>query len=93
MALNPEEIEILDDRAQKVGKKIGWRLRFVIAPNPEFVGIIAGPDNIFVVGPSRLADLAAYEVDLTLDELERGDRILFPDDDGDPRLSTQVRNA
>ena len=34
----------------------------------------------------RLADLAAHEVDLTLDELERGSRRIIVDEDGDPRL-------
>jgi len=88
--LTPEEIAALDDRAQAVGKVIGWELRFSVAPNPEFVGLIAGPEHVFVVGPSRLSDLAAYEIDVTLDALERGDKVLFPDEDGDPRLGTPV---
>lgn len=86
MALTPDEIATLDQRAHKVGEKIGWTLGFVVAPNPEFVGLIAGPDHIFVVGPSQLADLAAYDVDLTLDALERGEQTIFADEDGDPRL-------
>jgi hypothetical protein len=88
MALTPAEIAMLDDRAQAVGIGIGWELRFTVAPNPEFVGLIAGPANVVVLGPERLSDLAAYDVDVTLDALERGDQVLFPDEDGDPRLGT-----
>jgi hypothetical protein len=53
-------------------------------PNPEFVGLTAGANHIFVVGPARLADLAAHDIDLTLDALERREcRII---EDGDPQL-------
>lgn len=90
MALTPDEVAHLDMRAQEVGEKIGWKLRFVVAGNPDFVGVTAGPGNTFVVGPSRLSELAAYDVDLTLDALERGDQVIFPDEDGDPRLGTPV---
>jgi hypothetical protein len=90
MPLTPEEIATLDARAKEVGEKIGWTLRFTVAPNPDFVGIIAGPANVFVVGPDRLSDLAAYDIDLTLDALEHGDQVIFPDEDGDPRLGTPV---
>jgi hypothetical protein len=41
-----------------------------------------------VLRPERLSDLAAYDVDMTLDALERVDQIIFPDEDGDPRLGT-----
>jgi hypothetical protein len=61
-------------------------MHFQVAPNPEFIGLTAGAKHIFVVGPSRLADLAAHEIDLTLDELERGSRRIILDEDGDPRL-------
>lgn len=90
MALTPDEIAHLDERAREVGEKIGWHLRFVVAGNPDVVGVTAGPQSTFVVGPSRLSELAAYEVDLTLDALERGDKVIFPDEDGDPRLGTPV---
>lgn len=91
MALTPAEIASLDKRAQEVGAKIGWSLHFVVAPNPAFVGLVAGAQNVFVVGPSRLVDLAAHDVDLTLDALERGEQVIFPDEDGDPRLGTRAR--
>lgn len=84
MALNKDEIEALDERAKHVGEAIGQDLRFVVAPNPEFVGITS--QNIFVLGPDRLADMAAHDVDLTLDALMRGDRRIIDDEDGDPRL-------
>lgn len=84
MALNKDEIEALDERARHVGEAIGRDLRFVVAPNPEFVGITS--QNIFVLGPDRLADMAAHDVDLTLDALIRGDRRIIDDEDGDPRL-------
>jgi hypothetical protein len=88
MALAPAEIAVLDDRAQAVGKAIGWDLQLVVAPNPEFVGLTAGPANVVVLGPERLSDLAAYDVDVTLDALKRGYQIIFRDEDGDPRLGT-----
>jgi hypothetical protein len=34
----------------------------------------------------RLANLAAHEIDFTLDALERGDRRIILDKDGDPKL-------
>lgn len=61
-------------------------MHFEVAPDPEFIGLTAGANQIFVVGPSRLADLAAHDIDLTLDELERGSRRIILDEDGDPRL-------
>lgn len=88
MALSPVDIEALDARAQAVGESIGWELRFVVAPNPEFVGLVADPNRVFVVGPQALTELAAHDVDLTLDALERGDQIIFRDEDGDPRLGS-----
>jgi hypothetical protein len=33
-----------------------------------------------------VSELAVYEIDLILDELERGDRTIATDEDGDPRL-------
>lgn len=86
MSLQPEDVRRLDDRAREVGKKIGWALGFVVAPNPEYVGLVAGPERVFVIGPKKLADLAAHEIDLGLDALERGDRQILPDEDGDPQL-------
>jgi hypothetical protein len=90
MGLTEHDIEILDRRASAVGAVIGRDLHFVVAPNPEFVGLIAGPQRIFVVGPSRLSELAAHDIDMTLDALERGDQVIFPDEDGDPRLGNRV---
>jgi hypothetical protein len=86
VALSANDIAVLDARARSVGERIGWEMHFRVAPNPEFIGLTAGANHIFVVGPSRLADLAAHEVDLTLDELERGTRRVILDEDGDPRL-------
>jgi len=39
-----------------------------------------------VLGPSRITDLAVHEIDLALDALQRGDRQIVLDEDGDPRL-------
>lgn len=86
MALDSQDIARLNDRAREVGQQIGWDLAFVVAPNPDFVGVTAGPDRIFVMGPARLSDLAAYDIELELDALERGDRVIRPDEDGDPRM-------
>lgn len=64
MPLTPDDISRLDDRAKAVGRKIGWDLRFVVAPNPEYVGVTAGPEHVFVLGPAKLADLAAHDIEL-----------------------------
>lgn len=86
MALEPADVQRLDQLAQQVGKQIGWALSFCVAPNPEYVGVTAGPDNVFVLGPLKLSELAAHDIELELDALERGDRQIRPDEDGDPRL-------
>ncbi len=86
VALDPEDVARLDARAREVGTKIGWELSFAVAPHPEYVGLVAGPNHIFVIGPALLSKLAAYEIELNLDALERGDREILPDEDGDPRL-------
>ncbi|MCB0943830.1 MAG: hypothetical protein KDB49_01775 [Mycobacterium sp.] len=86
--LTAEDVLALDRRACEVGRRIGWDLQFVVAGNPEFVGLVAvaGPDQIIVLGPSRIADLAVHEIDLALDALQRGDRRIVLDEDGDPQL-------
>lgn len=86
MALQPEDVQRLNERAREVGRRIGWELRFRVAPNLEYVGVTAGPEQVFVLGPAKLSDLAAHDIELDLDALERGDRVIRPDEDGDPRL-------
>jgi hypothetical protein len=86
MALTEEQVAELDARAHTVGEQIGWKLRFVVAPNSEYVGLAAGDDQVIVVGPARLSDLAAHDIDLTLDDLSAGRRRIILDEDGDPRL-------
>ncbi|WP_210687514.1 hypothetical protein [Mycolicibacterium sp. GESEQ-9] len=88
--LTPDNIATLDQRARQVGAAIGWQLRFTVAPNPAYVGLVASDetigDEIIILGPSRITDLAVHEIDLTLDALERGERHIIHDEDGDPRL-------
>ena len=43
-------------------------------------------DQIVIVGPSKLANLGAHDIELELDALERGDSVIREDEDGDPRL-------
>jgi hypothetical protein len=86
MALSANDIALLDARARAVGERIGWEMHFQVAANPEFVGLTAGAKHIFVIGPARLADLAAHDINLTLDTLERRERKIVEDEDGDPRL-------
>lgn len=94
VALQPDDVERLNLRARQVGIKIGWSLAFCQAPNPEFVGMTADtidediePHHIFVFGPTRVDSLTVHEVDLLLDDLDRGTRRVIPDEDGDPRLA------
>jgi hypothetical protein len=86
MALTPDDIAVLDARAREVGNQIGWKLGFVVAPNPEYIGLIAGPDQIVVGGLNKLSELAAHETDFLLDDLAAGRRRIIVDEDGDPRL-------
>jgi hypothetical protein len=86
MTLQPDDVRRLDERAREVGERIGWALRFIVAGNPEFVGLVAGPNQVVVIGPGKLSDLAAHDIELDLDALERGDRRIERDEDGDPRL-------
>lgn len=84
--LTDDDITVLNRRAREVGQHIGWELTFVVAPNPEYVGLCAGPDRVVVRGPSRVSDLAVHEIDLALDALQRGERRIVLDEDDDPRL-------
>jgi hypothetical protein len=82
--LSRDDIAILDARARAVGERVGWEMHFSFAPNPEFIGLTAGANHIFVVGPDRLA----YDIDLALDALDRGASRIILDEDGDPRLAS-----
>ena len=89
--LTDDDVQALDRRAREVGDVIGWDLQFVVAPNAEYVGLAAGggadqAEQIIVLGPSRITDLAVHEIDLALDALQRGDQQIVLDEDGDPRL-------
>ena len=89
--LTDDDVQTLDRRAREVGGVIGWDLQFVVAPNSEYVGLAAGggadqADQIIVLGPRRITDFAVHEIDLALDALQRGDRQIILDEDGDPRL-------
>lgn len=88
--LTDDDVQTLDCRAREVGGEIGWDLQFVVAPNSEYVGLAAGggdhAEQIIVLGPSRITDFAVHEIDLALDALQRGDRHIVLDEDGDPRL-------
>lgn len=84
--LNAEDVIVLDQRAREVGSHIGWELGFAVMPNPKYVGLLAGPDQIVILGPSLVSDLAVHEIDITLDDLQQGKRHIVADEDGDPRL-------
>lgn len=85
--LTDDDVLALDQRAREVGRHIGWELQFAVMPNSEYVGLLAGADQIVILGPSRIADLAVHEIDLALDALQRGERHITTDEDGDPRLA------
>jgi hypothetical protein len=64
--LTDDDVQALDRRAREVGDVIGWDLQFVVAPNAKYVGLVAGggaehADEIIVLGPSRITDLAVHE--------------------------------
>lgn len=86
MASTPDQVAALDARAREVGEQIGRRLRFIVAPNPEFIGLVAWEQQIVVGGLNRLSDLAAHDVDFALDDLAAGRRHIIDDEDGDPYL-------
>ena len=81
----------LSTDAREVGGVIGWDLQFVVAPNSEYVGLAAGGGAIKLSRSSSSAPAASlisavHEIDLALDALQRGDRHIVLDEDGDPRL-------
>jgi hypothetical protein len=80
VALRADEIASLNARARTVGNRIGWELRFEAEEDPEFAGLTAGARHTFVVGPTRLADLAFDEIVSVLDALLRGSRRILDDD-------------
>jgi hypothetical protein len=89
--LTDDDVQALDQRAREVGGVIGSDLEFVVAPNAEYVGLAAGggadhAEQIIVLGPSHITDFAVHEIDLALDALQRGERHIIFDEDGDPRL-------
>jgi hypothetical protein len=63
-----------------VGERIGWELRFEADEDPEFAGLTAGVRSHFVVGPTRLADLAADDIVSVLEALLIGTRRIVDDD-------------
>lgn len=84
--LTDDDVLALNKRAREVGREIGWEMRFAVMPNSQYVGLLAGDDKIVILGPSRITDLAVHEIDLALDALQRGERHIILDEDGDPRL-------
>lgn len=80
VALTPAKTATLNDRAEEIGKSIGWDLWSVFEPSPALIS--------FVAGPTRLSVLAALDVDGALDALGHGDQILVSPHRGDPRLGT-----
>ena len=56
--LTDDDVLALDRRAREVGRRIGWDLQFVVAGNPEFVGLVASggadqTEQIVALGPSH----------------------------------------
>lgn len=93
MPVTPEDVAQLDARAHQVGLAIGWTMSFGQAPNPEYVYLTADTieddgevAHIAVFGPERVDEVIVHEVDMLLDQLERGERRIIADEDGDPRL-------
>ncbi|MCF6390642.1 hypothetical protein L2K20_27045 [Mycobacterium sp. MBM] len=89
-----DELERL--RRLQADEELLLALQFVVAPNAEYIGLAAGggadqAEQIIVLGPSRIPDLAVHEIDLALDALQRGDRQIVLDEDGDPRLIGATR--
>lgn len=89
MPLQPNEVDRLKQWIRDVGQSIGWDLEFVSSPgNPEIVAVSAavdlgpdGPRRIVVLGPGKPADVVH-----DLEALDRGDKVLWIDEDGDPLL-------
>lgn len=84
MPLSDEEVARLKEAATAVGRTVGRRLEFVVAPNSEFIGLTV--DGTFIVGPDHLANLAAHDVELELEAIRSGHRIVTFEQDGTPRL-------
>jgi hypothetical protein len=82
--LSADEIASLNARARTVGNRIGWELRFEADEDPELAGLTAGARHAFVVGPTRLVELAYDEIVSVLDALLLGGRRIL--DEEVPRL-------
>jgi hypothetical protein len=78
--LSADQIASLNARARTVGNRIGWELRFEADEDPELAGLTAGVRHVFVVGPTRLADLAPDDILSVLDALLLGSRRILDDD-------------
>jgi len=89
MPLEPADVIRLERWTREVGQRISWDLEFVSnLGNPEIVAVSAavdlgpdGPRHIVVLGPGSPADVVH-----DLEALERGDKVLWIDEDGDPLL-------
>lgn len=89
MPLEPADVSRLEQWTREVGQSISWDLEFVSnLGNPEVVAVSAtvdlgpdGPRRIVVLGPGKPTDVVH-----DLEALERGDKVLWIDEDGDPLL-------
>lgn len=81
-----KEFALLDARAEEIGLRIGWETHFRAGPDPEWVGLTAGANHIFIYGPARLDGRALPEINSILDALLRRERQIVEDQHGNPRL-------
>lgn len=74
MMLTPTQLKELDRHARGVGRRIGHQMRVFVPSNQEYLALTVTHDGIehSVLGPARVEDMVAHDIDFTLDLLEQG---------------------
>ena len=80
MALDADDVAMLDKHARQIGDVVGWDLRFAQAPDSELVGLAA--DGVFIYGPKRVDEMTSRDVGMDLDQIAVGSRLVVAEEDG-----------
>lgn len=82
--LTPLELKELDQHARGVGRRLGHSMRVFVPSNEEYLALTVMHEGIehSLVGPARVSDMAAHDIDWTLDLLSHGAcQIVLTEDD------------
>ena len=82
--LTPMELRELDQHARGVGRRLGHQMRVFVPSNEEYLALTVMHEGIehSVLGPAKVDDMVAHDIDWTLDLLAEGAcRIVLTEDD------------